>query len=303
MRQLALQMGVSLDGMVALPRPHEAESWGLQAEDPAMTEWKLDALRQVGLHLMGRATYEAMAAYWPSSDAPYAPVMNEIPKVVFSRTLERADWPESRIARGDLAAEITDLKGEPGGELVAYGGAAFAQSLVRLGLVDEYRLAVQPVALGQGLPLFSDLSAPLHLNLVEARSFATGAAIHVYRPLASGPDQEGAPMSTTIARDDLRSALDGGAVTVVDALPAEPYRRRHLPGALNLVIDEVEERGRLLLPAPDASIVTYSTDAVCGRGEALAERLEELGYSDVRVYRDGIEDWVAAGLPVESSGA
>jgi rhodanese-related sulfurtransferase len=113
-------------------------------------------------------------------------------------------------------------------------------------------------------------------------------------------DSTGASMTTPITRDELRSALDRGAVTVVDALPAAPYHRRHLRGAINLSIDEVNERAPLLLPDLGASIVTYSTDAACGRGEALAERLEQLGYADVRVYREGIEDWVGAGLPVKS---
>lgn len=107
-------------------------------------------------------------------------------------------------------------------------------------------------------------------------------------------------MTETITRDELSRALDGGDLTVVDALPAAPYARRHIPGAVNLVIGEVGEKAPRLLPEKSASIVTYSTDADCGRGEALAERLEQLGYGDVRVYRAGIEDWVGAGLPVET---
>jgi dihydrofolate reductase len=135
---------------------------------------------------MGRVTYEEMAADWPTSTSEYARPMNEIPKVVFSRTLERADWPETRIARGDLSEEIGRPKREPGNDLIAYGGATLDQALSRLRLVDEYRLMVQPAALGAGLPLFKDLSAPLHLELVEATTYATGVAIHVYRP-RSGP--------------------------------------------------------------------------------------------------------------------
>ena len=108
--------------------------------------------------------------------------MNEIPKVVFSRTLEHADWPETRIASGDLAEEIGQLKRERGNDLIAYGGARFDQALSRLGLVDEYRLMVQPAALGAGLPLFKDLPAPLQLELVEATTYPNGLAIHVYRP-------------------------------------------------------------------------------------------------------------------------
>jgi rhodanese-related sulfurtransferase len=102
----------------------------------------------------------------------------------------------------------------------------------------------------------------------------------------------------TISRDDLHSVL--AEVTVVDALPEAPYRVRHLPGALNLVVDGLDAEGAQLLPDRSAEIVTYSTDSACGRGEALGERLEQLGYTNIRVYRDGIEDWVGAGLPVEA---
>jgi dihydrofolate reductase len=95
--------------------------------------------------------------------------------------LQRADWPETRIAR-DLSEEIGRLKREPGNDLIAYGGATFDQALTRLRLVDEYRLMVQPATLGAGLPLFKDLAAPLHLELVEATTYSTGVAIHVYPP-------------------------------------------------------------------------------------------------------------------------
>ena len=130
---------------------------------------------------MGRNTYEEMAGFWPVSDDEYAAPMKDIPKVVFSKTLTTADWPQSTIVSGDLAEEISALKREPGKDLIAWGGAAFAQSLSRLRLVDEYRLVVQPAALGEGLPLFAGLTAPLVLNLIEARPYADGAVLHVYR--------------------------------------------------------------------------------------------------------------------------
>jgi dihydrofolate reductase len=182
MRKLVLQMGLSLDGLVARPGRSGSINWGLPPEDPALKERKLEWLRDVGLHVMGRATYEEMAEFWPTSDDAYAAPMNDIPKVVFSRTLERAEWPDSRIARGDLAEEIAELKRQPGKDMIAWGGAAFAQSLTRLGLVDEYRLVLQPLALGDGLPLFKGLTAPLRLELVDAQTYSTGAALHVYRP-------------------------------------------------------------------------------------------------------------------------
>ena len=108
-------------------------------------------------------------------------------------------------------------------------------------------------------------------------------------PLASGP------MPTSITRDELRAALD--SLTVVDALPPMPYGQRHLPGALNLVAEDSDEHVLGALPDPAAAIVAYSTDAGCTRGPELAARLEALGYSDVRLYREGIADWVDAGLP------
>jgi dihydrofolate reductase len=175
-------MGVSLDGLVARLGRHGAGGWGLPPDDPALKARKLDWMREVGLHLMGRATYGEMAEFWPTSDDAYAAPMNDIPKVVFSKTLERATWAESRIARGDLAEEIAALKRETGKDMIAWGGAAFAQSLSRLRLVDEYRLILQPVALGEGLSLFKGLTAPLRLELIDAQVYDTGAALHVYRP-------------------------------------------------------------------------------------------------------------------------
>ena len=104
-------------------------------------------------------------------------------------------------------------------------------------------------------------------------------------------------MPTSIARDDLSAALD--SVTVVDALPPAPYGQRHLPGAINLVQEDDDAQVLGALPDRAATIVTYSTDADCTRGPDLAARLQALGYTDVRVYREGIADWVGAGLPVE----
>ncbi len=123
-----------------------------------------------------------MAVAWPGSDGPIAGAMNEIPKVVFSRTLTTADWAESTIASGPLSEEIARLEQEPGADLMAHGGATLARALNREGLVDEYRLMVQPAALGAGMPIFDDLPASLHLELVESRPFATGAIESVYRP-------------------------------------------------------------------------------------------------------------------------
>jgi dihydrofolate reductase len=101
--------------------------------------------------------------------------------VVFSTSIERADWPETTVARGDLAEEVAALKGTPGKDLVAWGGARLAQSLARLGLIDQYRLTTHPVAVARGEPLFKDLLSPARLRLIETMPF-TSAAVHVYEP-------------------------------------------------------------------------------------------------------------------------
>ena len=184
MRPVVVQMGVTLDGYVA--GPGGEGDWGLPPEHPEVRAWKVASLRQAGTHIMGRVTYEQMAGHWPAATGDYANFMNDRPKVVFSTTLPTAGWAGSRIARGDLAEEITALKSESGGGIImAHGGAAFVQALSRSGLIDEYRLVILPVALGNGLPLFKDLPRPLRVDLAEARSFPDGTVIHVYQPITT----------------------------------------------------------------------------------------------------------------------
>lgn len=214
MRKLILKMQVSVDGFVG--GPNGEVDWVFKSLDPEVTDWLVETLWRAGVHIMGRRTFFDMMTYWPYSAEPYAPPMNEIPKLVFSRhgldavrqgELTRAfedarrqrtllgidpvaakdavakDWAETPIITGDLATEIARLKQQPGKDIIAHGGAGFAQSLVKAGLVDEYELIVHPVALGRGLPLFSELAQPLDLTLVRSRAFKTGAMSQTYRPV------------------------------------------------------------------------------------------------------------------------
>ena len=179
MRQVTLQMGMSLDGYVASDREHPGVA---VPEDAELVRWKLDRVAKAGAHLMGRTTYEEMAGYWPHSEHPYAAPMNDIPKIVFSASLREGSWPVTRIARGDLAAEIAAIKAEPGPDVMVHGGASFAAALAARGLIDEYCLVIQPTATGSGQALFGALPAPLRLDLIEARSFDCGVVVHIYRP-------------------------------------------------------------------------------------------------------------------------
>jgi dihydrofolate reductase len=209
MGKLVLKMSVSVDGFVC--GPDGEIDWMFSSLDGEATAWIVDTLRRAGIHLMGSRTYHDMAAYWPTSTEPLAAPMNEIPKAVYTRsgalaapaaglttraladataaaggsgaaTAHAGGWDAPEVLGGDLAEAVGRLRRRPGGDVVAHGGARFAQGLVELGLVDEYRLVVHPVALGAGRPLFSSLPGPRHLALVGATPFAGGAVAHVYRP-------------------------------------------------------------------------------------------------------------------------
>lgn len=185
MRQVVLQFWMSLDGYSCDPG---TELYQFMEELPADEgdDYFVSKLRQAGTHIMGRVTYEGMADVWPTSGNPIAAPMNDIPKVVFSKTLKSASWPPTRIADGDTAEEIARLKAEPGGEILAHGGTRFARSLIELGLVDQYRLWVLPAVVGEGAPLFSRLPRLLPLRLVSHKAFPNGLLELVYAP-AGGP--------------------------------------------------------------------------------------------------------------------
>jgi dihydrofolate reductase len=176
-RKVILKMQLSLDGFVGTTTG--AVDWVFPSIDEELEDWIVDLLGQAGSHLMGRVTYADMAAHWPDSEEAYAQPMNSIPKVVFSRTLKNPEWPETTVLSGDLSTEIGRLKNEPGDDLLAHGGAGFAQALIRNGLVDEYRLILHPVTLGSGLPLFD---RQMDLKLVSSEPFPGGAVAVTYAP-------------------------------------------------------------------------------------------------------------------------
>ncbi|TQS39729.1 dihydrofolate reductase family protein [Cryptosporangium phraense] len=184
-RRLVLKMNVSLDGFVG--RNDGDVEWIFPSIDEELQEFMVDLLGQAGAHVMGRVTYGDMAAHWPTSDEPYAAPMNDIPKIVFSRTLTEGTWPETTVLSGDLSTEVARLKAEDGDDLLAHGGAGFARALIGRRLVDEYRLVIHPVALGSGLPLFTD---PTDLTLVSSEPFPGGAMAVTYAPAGAGPGAE-----------------------------------------------------------------------------------------------------------------
>jgi dihydrofolate reductase len=121
-----------------------------------------------------------MARAWPSSRSPTGEYMNALPKIVFSSTLSEVEWSNARVSNRPVEEEIPELKREAGQDIVVFGGASFARSLAAHGLIDEYRVVVQPVALGDGLPLLQGLSEPLPLELVSSTVYADGPIAHTY---------------------------------------------------------------------------------------------------------------------------
>jgi dihydrofolate reductase len=185
MRDVILQQyAVSLDGF-SCADGSEFQRYVFGVDDPEVDEFFIETLSRAGTHIMGRATFLDMAHHWPSRSGPTADLMNSVPKVVFSHTLQHADWPESRIAGGDTGDEIAKLKEEPGGEIVAHGGFSFTQSLVKLGLVDELRLYFFPVALGQGISIFNTVDHLSEYEPTSIKQFPSGVVFQSLRSIRS----------------------------------------------------------------------------------------------------------------------
>jgi dihydrofolate reductase len=190
LRKIIVMMSVSLDGFFEGPN-HELD-WQL-VDDELHSHFNSE-LNEMGAFLDGRVTYELMASYWPTADADptstapvvqFARIWREMPKIVYSRTLERADW-NAIVVRDVVAEEVMELKDQPGGDLVL-GGADLAATFRRLDLIDEYRLYVHPVIIGRGKPLFQPSDATIDLKLAETRTFGSGVVLLRYqRPGAPG---------------------------------------------------------------------------------------------------------------------
>src|SRR5215475_5984295 len=182
-RKVILKMVMSLDGFVT--SPDGTHDWMFEYFGDDSGEWNRRALGEAGVHAMGRRSYEIMGPHWAASEGPIATAMNEKPKAVFSRTLKTADWGPAEIFGGDLAAAIADLKArDDEGTILVHGGPTFAQSLTRLGLVDEYQLTTVPIAIGAGRSPFAELDEHLKLDVVYEARFRSGA---LAQPLVPRP--------------------------------------------------------------------------------------------------------------------
>jgi dihydrofolate reductase len=142
-----------------------------------------------GVLVFGRVTYELMAGYWPTAMAlQNSPVvakgMNDMPKIVFSRTLDKASWNNTKLVKGDLAAEVRKLKQEPGPNMVILGSGSLVSQLAQQDLIDEYQMALSPIVLGKGRTLFEGVREKLNLKLTTSRTFGNGTVFVCYQPAA-----------------------------------------------------------------------------------------------------------------------
>src|SRR3954454_15873017 len=191
--KLVVTAFVTLDGVVEAPGFDEHRSgrnaWALRVQTDEDEEFNTGQVASADAFLLGRRTWQTWAAFWPTAggDPDLAERMNRIPKYVVSNTLTRADWTNSTIISGDVPAKVRQLKTQPGGDLLVYGSPTLVDELLRHELVDELRLLVYPVILGDGKRLFRDRSELRNLRLIASRTFRSGVVLLTYVPASEAP--------------------------------------------------------------------------------------------------------------------
>jgi dihydrofolate reductase len=158
--------------------PHDAEG----------AEYATEGLKSRSTLLFGRLTYELMAGYWPTpvaikNDPAVAEGMNKAEKIVFSRTLKKAEWNNTRLVKGNIGEEVRKLKQIPGKDMTLLGSGSILTQLAELGLIDEYQFMVDPIVLGEGTPIFKNIKNRLNLKLTSTRTFKNGNVLLCYLPL------------------------------------------------------------------------------------------------------------------------
>jgi dihydrofolate reductase len=191
MRKVIFKIELTLDGFISGPKGEM--DWVLAN---ALTEenWKdvFDMLSTVDTVLMSRVIYHGFKEYWPAAgknpksskyEREFSAWLDKAPKIVFSRTLDHVDWMNARLIKGDVAKEIPQLKQQPGKNFVFWGGSIFPRALMELGLIDEYRINIHPVILGEGTPLLTDNKKKIPMNNLSTKKFQSGAIGLSYEPV------------------------------------------------------------------------------------------------------------------------
>jgi dihydrofolate reductase len=179
-RKIIASEFVTLDGVMEDP------SWTFQFSSEEQDRFKFDELAASDALLLGRATYECFAAAWPQMEeqtGEYGAWMNGYPKYVVSTTLEEAEWNNSTLIKENVAEEVSRLKQQPGKDVLIFGSGDLVNTLMRHGLIDEYRLMVFPVVVGSGKRLFREGIDQTALKLVDTKTFGSGVVVLTYQPL------------------------------------------------------------------------------------------------------------------------
>lgn len=186
MRKLKLQTQVSVDGFMA--GPNGEMDWMVWNWDEALKQYVMDLTEPVDTILLGRVLAQGFIPHWsnvatnPDTTDPFSNKMHGTPKVVFSKTLHTHDWSFTELTNGDLVEEVTRLKNQEGGDMIAYGGANFVSNLIENNLIDEYHLFLNPVLAGRGMPIFQSADARRKLKLIKATGFDCGITVLHYEP-------------------------------------------------------------------------------------------------------------------------
>jgi dihydrofolate reductase len=164
-------------------------SWAKANQDAEFNEFAAENAKGGGVLVFGRITYELMMSYWPTPDAIkndpiVAERMNNLPKVVFSKTLNKASWNNAKLVKGDPAAEIRKMKKEPGEDMAIMGSGTIVSQLTQERLIDEYQIVMNPVVIGKGRTMFDGVEEKLSLKLTNTRTFGNGNVLLCYEPMA-----------------------------------------------------------------------------------------------------------------------
>lgn len=182
MRKVIVSEMITLDGFFS--GPNGEIDWFFWNEE--MAKSAIDLISTVDTLLFGRVTYELMASYWPSASPPTEdPIiidnMNNLSKIVFSKTLEKIEWKNTKLIKEITAEEILKMKKQPGKNMVIYGSGSIVSAFMNLGLIDEYHLFINPIVLGSGKPLFKNIKDRHNLKLVNTKAFKDGVVLLDYQ--------------------------------------------------------------------------------------------------------------------------
>ena len=185
LRKLKLHVQMSIDGCIA--GPNGEMDWMVGLQDDKIIKYESELIESIDTILLGRKMTDVFISSWldviKKPDDPwyaFAKKMIEIPKVVFTKTLNKSKWINTEIATGDLTDEIIKLKSRDGKDMIVYGGATFDSSLIKLGLIDEFLLFINPVAIGNGMTIFKDLNEIQKFNLIDSKVFDSGEVLLHY---------------------------------------------------------------------------------------------------------------------------